>query len=112
MRDQFILSLGFLAFEPTSAEVLAAGEWQLDAVFTSASTWALSAPLEIDLDARAERAPVGTEQLRQFIGRSRDGGLVFADGEVSRTVVAVRRGLGGAYRLEKCGRSRTGARGP
>lgn len=99
-RDQFLLSLGFLAFEPTSAVVTPSGEWQLEVIFTTANTWAPSAPLEIELDARDERQPVTIEQLDRLTGVSKDGGLVFVDGEVSRTVLTLRRGFGRGVQLE------------
>lgn len=98
--DRFVLGLGFLAFEPAAAEVLPKRSWQLDAVWTTANTWAVSAPLEIELDARPGREPITEEQLNRLTRESRDGSLIFADGEVSRTVVAIRRGFGAGVELE------------
>ena len=80
--------------------MLTPGEWRLDAILTTANSWALSAPLEIELDERDQRGPVGVEQLNRLVGSSRDGGLIFVDGEVSRTVLALRRGFGGGLEVE------------
>jgi len=98
--DRFVLGLGFLSFEPAAAEVLPKRSWQLDAVWTTANSWAVSAPLELELDARPGRGPITEEQLTRLTRESRDESLIFADGEVSRTVLAIRRGFGAGVELE------------
>lgn len=99
-RDQFVLSLGFLAPEPAAARVAPPGAWQLDAVWTLSNSWAPSAVLELELDARERREPITQEQLERLAGESPEGGLVLADGEVSRTVLALRRGFRGGFQIE------------
>lgn len=99
-RDRYILSLGFLALEPSSAEVLAPGAWEVDAVWTTANSWAVSALLEIELDARDQRQPIPPEQLERLTGESPDGGIVLADGEVSRTMLTLRRGFRRGVQVE------------
>jgi hypothetical protein len=99
-RDQFVLSVGFLAFDPTPAEVAAPGAWELDAVWTTASSWALSPGVELELEARDQRGPLDRGQLLRLVGESSEQGLLFADGEVSRTVLAVRRGFRPGLEIE------------
>jgi hypothetical protein len=99
-RDQFILSLGFLAFEPATATVLEPGKWEFDAVLTTSNSWALSAPLEIELDDREQRQEITLQRLAGLTDSTRDGSLIFADGEVTRTVLALRRGFSGGIQVE------------
>jgi hypothetical protein len=98
IRDQFLLGMGFLAFDPVSADVLAAGAWQVDAVSTVTNTFAHSPAVEDALDARS-RQPLGREELRDLAGRN--GGAIFhADGELYRFAIAARRGIGRGRQLE------------
>lgn len=99
IREQFLLSQGFLAFDPVSADVLAKGQWQIDAVFSATNTWSLSASVEEFLDAREQAAPLTVEQLRSIEPFDGQDGIYFSDGELYRTSVAVRVGLGKGIQL-------------
>jgi hypothetical protein len=100
VRDHFLLGVGFLAFEPTAADVLPSGSWQLDAVWSLANTWAISPQIDLALQARPGHEPVTLEQLEALAKLSSDGGSIFIDGEVSRLLVAIRRGVGRKLQVE------------
>ncbi len=100
VRDHFLLGVGFLAFEPTSAELLERGAWQVEAVWSLANSWAVSPQIDLALRARPTRAPVTLEQLEELAKLSSDGGSIFIDGEVSRLLLAIRRGFGRNLQLE------------
>lgn len=98
IREQFLLGSAFLAFEPTSADVLGAGQWQVDLTNSGTNTWVMSGSVEEVLNARDDRAPLTLEELRAI---EPDGGegLYFADGELYRSSVSIRRGLGKGLQL-------------
>ena len=100
VREHYALGQGFLAFVPTPVRVLAAGRWQLDAILSVSNTWSPSPPLEIELESRSVRAPVTTELLERLAVGRHDGGLMWVDGEVSRAVIAVRRGFSKRFEVE------------
>lgn len=99
VRDQFLLGVGFLSFDPVSAVPLPSGEWEVEAVWTVANTWANSGAVELALEARDGRVPVTTEFLEDLADRRFDGTLVYADGEVSKLALGVSRGLAGGVEL-------------
>lgn len=98
VREQFLLSQGFLAFDPASADVLDKGRWQIDLVQSATNTWVKSASVEEVLEARDSRAPLTLEQLRAIEPESGEG-IYFADGELYRTSAAVRVGVGNGIQL-------------
>ena len=53
IRDQFFLGMGFLAFDPVSADVLDKGEWQIDLIGTVTNDFA--APRSSATKSRAGR---------------------------------------------------------
>lgn len=54
VRDQFVLGIGFLQPEPESADLLAAGDWQIDIVQSVTNNWAQSEAVEAVLDDRIQ----------------------------------------------------------
>ncbi len=100
VRDHFLLGVGFLALDPAPAEILETGRWQVEAIWSISNTWAISPQIDLALRARPERGPVTLDELEELARRSADGGSIFIDGEVSRTAIAVRRGLGGRTQLQ------------
>ncbi len=93
-RDHFLLAAGFLALEPTPADLLEPGAWRVDALWSVANTWAISPDIDLALRDREERGPVSSELLAELLQFSPDGGSIYVDGEVSRLQISVRRGLG------------------
>lgn len=100
IRDQFLPGLGYLAFDPVSADVLADGVWQVDLVLTAGNTFAHSEEVERALDGRAERGGLGLRELRDISPDRPGRGLFYLDGEHDRWALAARRGLGHALQLE------------
>ena len=98
VREQFLLSQGFLAFDPAAGDVLNKGRWQIDLVQSGTNTWVKSDSVEDVLEARDSRAPLPLEQLRAIEPVSGEG-IYFADGELYRTSVAVRVGVGNGIQL-------------
>lgn len=98
IREQFLLGVGFLSLEPIDPVVLEPGRWRLDLVHTVTNTWVGSEVFEDVLDERPRRQPVTLEELQDVDG---DGTAVFlADGEVYRTSLTLRTGLGGGFEAE------------
>lgn len=93
----FILSLGFLDLQPTSAAVLPQGDWQAKLTLTGANYFASSTPLQNMLLTRDSRAKLSLEDLRS-IADSAGGELYFADAESYRTDLVLGRGVG--HRME------------
>ncbi|MEM7048038.1 MAG: DUF3187 family protein [Acidobacteriota bacterium] len=100
IRDQFPLSMGYLAFDPVSAVVLDRGEWQIDVVTTLTNTWAQSDVVEGFLEDRDGRLPLTRADLTRLDGLDPNQGLVFVDAELVRSALAVRRGFGDGVQLE------------
>lgn len=88
IRDQFLLNMGFLAFDPDSARLLRPGEQQAELIETSTNTFAHSGALNWLLEARPARAPVDLPMLRSL-----PGNIFYLDGETYRTALSLRRGL-------------------
>jgi hypothetical protein len=98
IREQFLLGQGFLAFEPTSADLLERGHWQVDLIQNVTNNWAKSDVVTDFLEARSSRSPVTLEELRALdSGEGR--GLYFTDGELHRASLSVRYGLGRGLHL-------------
>jgi len=100
IRDQFLLGMGFLGLDPVSADIVEKGKWQVDFIETVTNTWALSEVVESALEGRSERGPVTLDQFRSLESDQPDGGVFLVDGELYRTAVAVRRGLGKGVQFE------------
>lgn len=98
IREQFLLGAAFLAFEPTSADVLAPGQWQIDLINSGTNTWVMSDVVERTLEARNQRSPLTLGELRDIEAETGEG-LYFADGELYRSNVSIRRGLGKGLQL-------------
>lgn len=94
IRDQLLIGMEFLSFEPESADVLEQGQWQVDIVQSATNTWVRSSSVERFLEDRDERAPLTLEELRSIDPEGTDRGLYHVDGELHRTSLAVRRGIG------------------
>lgn len=99
IREQFLPGMGFLSLEPTSADVLNRGQWQIDLVASGTNTWVHSNAVRDELEARDERRPLTVEQLRNIARRDGADGIYYADGELYRTSAAVRVGVGGGFQL-------------
>jgi hypothetical protein len=100
IRDQFLPGMGFLAFDPVSADVLEAGRWQLDVVLTVSNDFAHSPAVEDLLEARDERAGLTLGELRAVASEPPDQGIFLIDAEHYRAAVALRRGMGHGLQLE------------
>ncbi len=99
IRDQLLIGMGFLSVEPESADVLGQGQWQIDLVQSVTNTWVQSSNVEKFLDARDERAPLTLDELRSIEPDRPGEGLYHADGELYRTSLVVRRGIGHGLQL-------------
>lgn len=100
IRDQFLLGIGFVAFDPSSAELLAPGKWQVDLILTVSNDFARSGPIADVLDARTDRQSLTLGQLRDAASESSSGGGFLTDGEHYRTAFAVRRGVNERLQVE------------
>ena len=100
IRDQFLPGLGYLGFDPVSADILAPGEWQLDFVVTASNTFAHSNEIERALEASPHRSGLGLAELRAIQPDRAGHGLFYLDGEHTRWAVAARRGIGHRLQVE------------
>ncbi|MEE8366726.1 MAG: DUF3187 family protein, partial [Thermoanaerobaculia bacterium] len=100
IRDQFFLGMGFLAFDPVSSDVLQVGEWQIDLIETATNNFARSGAAGDVLEKRDRREALTLDQLRSIDPADGDSGIYFVDGELYRTAVALRRGIGTGVQLE------------
>ncbi|HXO21853.1 MAG TPA: DUF3187 family protein [Thermoanaerobaculia bacterium] len=100
IRDQFLLDMGYLAFQPDSADVLARGRWRIDAVETVTNTFAHSPAVLDVLLARTERRALTLDELRGIAASRPRQGIFQLDGEVYSTAVRLRRGFGDGLELE------------
>jgi hypothetical protein len=100
IRDQFLLGMGFLAFDPVSADIVAPGQWQFDVILTVSNDFAHSRSVEELLDEREGREPLTLEQLRVLDAADPQQGIYMIDGEHYRTAIAVRRGIRENLHLE------------
>ncbi|MGE0641579.1 MAG: DUF3187 family protein [Thermoanaerobaculia bacterium] len=100
IRDQFLPGLGYLGFDPVSADILSPGEWQLDFVVTASNSFAHSIEIERALEARPDRSGLGLEELRAIQPDHAGHGLFYLDGEHTRWAVAARRGIGHGLQVE------------
>jgi hypothetical protein len=100
IRDQFLLGMGFLAFDPVSADIVEPGKWQVDLILTVSNDFARSDAVADLLETRTERQPVTLGQLRDIATGVPRRGVYLVDGEHYRTAVAVRRGIRENVQLE------------
>ena len=99
IRDQFLLGLGFLAFDPVSADIVEPGKWQIDLMLTVSNDFARAEAVANVLEARARRQPLTIDELQEIASESPRGAFL-VDGEHYRTAVAVRRGVREDVQLE------------
>lgn len=100
IREQFILGTGFLNLEPDSGDVLDRGKWQVEVMQSITNNWTGSEEFEAVLERQdRRREPVTLEELTAVERSKGNGGLFFADGELYRTNLSVRYGLGAGYQL-------------
>lgn len=97
--EQFILGAGFLKLEPGSADVLARGEWQVEALQSITNNWTSSDVVEEFLERGRQRQAITLAELRSIDSVDGAGGLFFADGELYRSQVALRYGLGAGFQV-------------
>lgn len=100
IRDQFLLGMGFLAFDPVGARVLSQGEWQADFVLTVSNDFAHAGAVENALDERGERAPLTLEYLQEVEPNEPGEGKFLVDAEHYRAALALRRGIGSNTQVE------------
>ena len=100
VRDHFLLTAGFLAFDPVSADILDKGRWQLDVTASLSNTFANSPEIVRALNGREMREPLTPEQLLQLAADNPNTGIFHVDGEMIYTSVAARRGLGKGLQIE------------
>ena len=92
IRDQFLLSNGFLFFSPEDAHLLQDGAWAVSVQNTDANTFAKSAWISQSLTGRTVRARA-LEVLADPRFQSLQS-LYLVDGETHRTDISVRRAVG------------------
>ncbi|HEY6843346.1 MAG TPA: DUF3187 family protein, partial [Thermoanaerobaculia bacterium] len=92
IRDQFLLNNGFFFFEPQAAGVLDDGDWRFLLHAADSNTFAKSAWIGYSLAGDGGRPDAARELAA---GRFRgEGSLFFADGEIHRFEITMRRGFG------------------
>jgi len=90
--NDFLLSVGFLAAHPGLPEALPDGAWEVEVGYSVANTFAKSQPLNGLFASDKRRRALSVADLdAAAAGR---GGLFYVDGEVSRSSLTVRRGIG------------------
>lgn len=100
VRDQFLPGLGYLAFDPVSADILDNGAWQVDVIFTASNTFAHSDEVDRLLESRSRREAVSLEVLRDIATDGAQEGVFYLDGEHARWALALRRGIGHGLQVE------------
>lgn len=100
IRNQFLLNTGFLGFTPVSANVLSAGRWQLDLTETVSNTFAHSRSVANYLDQRHSRSSLTLNDFRSIPASNPKAPIFQLDGEVYRTTVSARRGVGNGWQIE------------
>ena len=100
IRDQFLLGMGFLAFDPASADVQQKGGWQVDFITTVTNTFAHSDVVEHQLEERVQRRSLTLNELRTIDAEYSGSGIFHLDGELYRTAFAARRGVGKGIQIE------------
>lgn len=88
IRDQFLLNMGLLAFEPDTASVLASGESRVEVIETASNTFAMSKAVSAALEQRNTREAVTLTGLRAI-----PGNVFYLDAEVYRTAIAIEHGV-------------------
>lgn len=88
IRDQFLLNMNLLAFEPDAASVLEPGGSRLELIETVSNTFAMSEVMSESLEQRSARAPVTLDDLRAVPGNN-----FYLDAEVYRTAVSYDRAV-------------------
>lgn len=88
IRDQFLLNMGLLAFEPDAASVLAPGEKRVEVIETASNTFAMSKVVSDVLEQRNTRETVTLTALRAI-----PGSIFYLDAEVYRTAIAIEHGI-------------------
>jgi hypothetical protein len=99
VREQFLIGMGYLAFDPASADVLDRGALRIDVVQSETNTFARSSSVNHLLDTRKQRGRVDLPDLRALQAPRAGSGVYFADGEMTRTSIALRRGVGSGVDL-------------
>jgi hypothetical protein len=90
--NDFLLAAGFLAAHPGRTGALPDGAWEVEVGYGVANTFAKSRPFNDLFSSDKKRRALTLADLDAAAG-GRDG-LFYVDGEVSRSAVTVRRGLG------------------
>jgi len=90
--NDFLLAAGFLAAHPGLPQTLPDGAWEVEVGYGVANTFAKSRPFNGLFASDKTRRPVTVADL-DAAAAGRDG-LFYADGEVSRSSLTVRRGIG------------------
>ncbi|MCC6206800.1 MAG: DUF3187 family protein [Gammaproteobacteria bacterium] len=83
IRDQFLLNMGLLAFDPDAASVLMPGQSRIELIETASNTFAMSGAMRDGLDQRTGRGPVTLADLQEIPGNN-----FYLDAEVYRTAVS------------------------
>lgn len=91
IRDQFLLSNGFLSFTPEGPRVLPEGAWSIALMGSDANTFAKSAWISHSLEGRTSRS----EALKTLSdGRFQSSNVLFLiDGETHRNDLTLSRGI-------------------
>lgn len=93
VRDRFVLSLGLLAFEPSSPDVLGQGSWRVGATASLFNSWSQSDTVRRNLEARTSRGDLTLDELNAIPPAFAGEGLYHADGQIQSVEVSVHRGL-------------------
>ncbi len=95
--NDFLLASGFLAAHPGTPTALPAGAWEVELGYGVANSFAKSKALDGLFPDKTRRALTPADLDAAAGGRD---SLYYIDGEVSRTTVTVRHGLGNGIEIE------------
>lgn len=99
VNDAFLLGAAMLRLEPQGVDVTPAGAWGWRAALSAANSFSRSEAVEVGLEERDSRAPLGLEELRAFPAIDGEPTRFLVDGEVERLELTARRGLGDGWEL-------------
>ncbi len=94
IRDQFLLNMGLLAFEPDAASMLGVGQQRVDIIQTASNTFAMSDSVSDALAQRNSRSGVSLADLRGI-----PGNIFYLDAEVYRTGISIDHGISDALQI-------------
>jgi hypothetical protein len=95
VRDLYLLGNGFYSFDPEGARVLENGEWLVDVHVADANTFSKSNWITLSLSSEGRATTrVSAQQLLDNPRYRYQESLYLVDGEIHRTTISIRHGLG------------------